>query len=123
MGVTARLIREILDRRSLDGSAESANDEIVEGVENAFEFVFEKYLEEFIVNNFDKVLEGRLRLYEDPKEDANGQQYRTAVGRIDILATEPKTKSLVVIELKKGRSSDHVVGQIARYMGWVSENL
>ena len=29
----------------------------------------------------------------------------------------------MVIELKKGRSSDVVVGQILRYMGWVKEHL
>lgn len=29
----------------------------------------------------------------------------------------------VVIELKKGRPSDEVVGQILRYMGWVKQNL
>ena len=28
-----------------------------------------------------------------------------------------------MIELKKGRSSDDVVGQILRYMGWVKEHL
>ena len=31
--------------------------------------------------------------------------------------------SFVVIELKKGRPSDQVVGQILRYMGWVKKNL
>ncbi len=44
-------------------------------------------------------------------------------GDIDILAWEPSTKSFIVIELKKGRGSDKVVGQILRYMGWVSEHL
>jgi hypothetical protein len=33
------------------------------------------------------------------------------------------SKSFVVIELKKGRPSDQVVGQILRYMGWVKRNL
>lgn len=28
-----------------------------------------------------------------------------------------------MIELKKGRPSDQVVGQILRYMGWVKRNL
>jgi len=32
-------------------------------------------------------------------------------------------KEFVVIELKKGRSSDVVIGQILRYMGWVKEHL
>jgi restriction system protein len=30
---------------------------------------------------------------------------------------------LLVVELKKGRASDAVVGQILRYMGFVSEEL
>ena len=42
---------------------------------------------------------------------------------IDILAVEPKSNSFVVIELKKGQTSDKVVGQILRYMGWVKKNL
>jgi hypothetical protein len=42
---------------------------------------------------------------------------------VDILAVESKSKSFVVIELKKGRPSDCVVGQILRYMGWVKQNL
>ena len=33
------------------------------------------------------------------------------------------TDGLVVIELKRGRSSDSTVGQVLRYMGWVEENL
>jgi RecB family endonuclease NucS len=29
----------------------------------------------------------------------------------------------VVVELKRGRASDRVVGQISRYIGWVKENV
>jgi restriction system protein len=32
-------------------------------------------------------------------------------------------KRLLVIELKKGRASDKVVGQILRYMGYVKQDL
>ena len=32
-------------------------------------------------------------------------------------------KTFVVMELKKGKSSDQVIGQTLRYMGWVKENL
>lgn len=42
---------------------------------------------------------------------------------IDILAVERESGSFIVIELKKGRPSDQVVGQILRYMGWVKKNL
>jgi len=93
-------------------------------VENAAEFVLEKYLEEFIVSNFATIFRGELVLYQDPEEGVIGQQYITNdAGRIDILAQEPSTNSLIVIELKKGRESDKVIGQTLRYMGWVSENL
>jgi restriction system protein len=84
-------------------------------------FVLEKYLEEFIVTNFGMIFKGKLRIYEDA--EAHGQQYLTDIGPIDILAVEPDSGSFVVIELKRGRPSDPVVGQILRYMGWVKKNL
>jgi|WetSurMetagenome_2_1015567.scaffolds.fasta_scaffold00842_2 restriction system protein len=91
-------------------------------VENQSEFVLEKYLEDFIVSNFDAIFKGHLRVFED-SEGNDGQQYATDIGPMDILAIEARTKAFVVIELKKGRSSDRVVGQILRYMGWVKRNL
>jgi restriction system protein len=87
----------------------------------------EKHLEDFIVRNFDQIFQGQLELYKD--EGAVGQQYPIvstegkAIGYIDILAKEPGTDSYVVIELKRGRGSDRVVGQVLRYIGWVAENL
>ncbi len=85
-------------------------------------FPLEKYLEDFIVSNFERIFGGNLILYRDGEGNI-GQQYSTEVGDIDILAEEPSSNSFVVIELKKGRESDKVVGQILRYMGWVEENL
>jgi hypothetical protein len=43
-------------------------------------------------------------------------------GEIDILCKD-KIGTHVVVELKKGRKSDAVVGQILRYIGWVMKNL
>jgi len=86
------------------------------------EFVMEKYLEEFIVSNFNKIFPKNLKLIED--EEGNVlNQYPTEVGIIDILAKDTKTNSFIIIELKKGKESDKVVGQTLRYMGWVKENL
>jgi hypothetical protein len=42
---------------------------------------------------------------------------------IDILAISKDKTELLVVELKKGRASDMVVGQIQRYMGYVLEEL
>lgn len=96
--------------------------EVSTPLEDPAAFVLEKYLEDFIVSNFDTIFKKELKIYEDP-EGNGGQQYGTDIGSIDILAFEPKTSSFVVIELKKGRPSDQVVGQILRYMGWVKKNL
>jgi len=88
----------------------------------SMEFAMEKYLEEFIEANFDKIDFGaRLELYQD--EDSTGRQFPTSIGPIDLLAFDKDKKEFVVIELKKGRTSDAVIGQVLRYMGWVKENL
>ena len=51
------------------------------------------------------------------------QQYQSDTGPIDILAISKDKKEFLVIELKKGRASDVVVGQILRYMGFVKNEL
>jgi len=115
-----------LDRARVDsyveGSSPPPDIETGENVENPGEFVLEKYLEDFVVSNFPTIFKSNLELYRDP-EGNDGQQYQTEVGPIDILAVDPKSKSFVVIELKKGRPSDQVVGQVLRYMGWVRKHL
>ena len=90
--------------------------------ESQSQFVLEKYLEEFIVSNFKSIFGSSLEIFAD-EEGAHGQQYPTEIGVIDILAWNNAKKSYVVIELKKGRPSDQVVGQVLRYMGWVKANL
>jgi RecB family endonuclease NucS len=44
-------------------------------------------------------------------------------GRLDFLCRDLDTDALVVVELKRGLPSDRVVGQTARYMGWVRSEL
>ena len=110
-------------RHLLEGSCiPPVASEAPEAIEEPHDFVLEKYLEDFIVSNFHTIFKGELKLYEDA-EGNDGQQYATDIGAIDILAVEPHTKSFVVIELKKGRPSDSVMGQVLRYMGWVQQNL
>jgi len=97
----------------------------VEGeiIEDLASFGLEKHLEDFLVYNWEKTSLGRdMVIFEEDGDMA--QQYDTRkVGKIDILARDKKTNSWVVIELKKGRDSDTVVGQTLRYMGWVKENM
>lgn len=92
-------------------------------VEDAVEFAMEKHLEDFLVKNWKNTLIGKK--YDIFEEDGElvGEQYQTDTGPIDILAISKDKKTLLVIELKKGRASDVVVGQIQRYMGYVLEEL
>ena len=75
--------------------------------------IYEKQIEETIVKN-PEILEDGLKLI--------GRQYKTSVGFIDILFKDQED-SFVVVELKRGKGRDKVVGQIQRYMVWVNENL
>jgi len=91
-------------------------------IEEPSVFVLEKYLEEFLVSNWEHTELGkRYDIFSD--EDGTGQQYETDAGRIDILAVSKDGSELLIIELKKGRASDVVAGQIARYMGYVMSEL
>jgi len=56
-------------------------------------------------------------------EDQNGRQFPAGTWSIDFLCTNKANGDFVVIELKRGKSSDSTVGQILRYIGWVEENI
>ncbi len=92
-------------------------------IENVTEFAMEKHLEDFLVKNWSQTELGKK--YDLFFEDGEviGQQYPADKDRIDILAVSKDGKELLVIELKKGRASDYVVGQILRYMGFIKEEI
>ena len=82
----------------------------------------EKELENFLIANWDRTeLAEDYELIEEDGEMVS-QQYRTDIGQIDILVKDKKTGQFVVIELKKGQTSDDTVGQLTRYMGWLEEH-
>ena len=79
-------------------------------------------LEEFLIENWENTeLSKNYDIYQD--EEVFGEQFQTDTGPIDILAISKDKKTLLVVELKKGRVSDNVVGQIQRYMGFVKDDL
>lgn len=92
-------------------------------VEDLATFALEKHLEDFLVKNWKQTLLGKE--YDIFEEDGElvGQQYPSDTGNMDILAVSKDKSTLLVVELKKGRASDNVVGQIQRYMGYVKEEL
>ena len=85
-------------------------------------FALEAHLEEFIDHNWSKIGWGTdLKLYQEGEQ--SGRQYPAGTWSIDFLAVDKKSNDLVVIELKRGQTSDATVGQILRYMSWVRENI
>ncbi len=94
-----------------------------ETIEDPSVFAMEKHLEEFLVRNWEQTEFGNeFDIYEEEGERV-GQQFPTDTGPLDILAISKDRKTLLVVELKKGRASDVVVGQALRYMGFVQEEL
>jgi restriction system protein len=82
----------------------------------------ESQLEDFLIENWDRTELGQKYDLIMEEGELQSQQYPTGIGRIDILAQDKKTKQYVVIELKKGQTSDDTVGQITRYMGWLEDH-
>jgi len=92
-------------------------------IEEPSEFALEKHLEDFLVKNWESTSLGKKYNIYEVDGDIVGQQYPSDTGPIDILAISKDKKTLLVVELKKGRVSDNVVGQIQRYMGFVKSDL
>lgn len=91
--------------------------------EETSSFGMEKHLEEFLVANWAQTDLGRdYDIFEEDGE-LKGQQYLTDTGPLDILAVAKDGSHLLVVELKRGRASDVVVGQILRYMGYVQDQV
>ena len=92
-------------------------------IEEPSEFALEKHLEDFLIKNWASTKLGREYDIYSEEGELVGQQYQSDTGPIDILAISKNRKVLLVVELKKGRVSDNVVGQIQRYMGFVKSDL
>lgn len=92
-------------------------------VEDPVAFAMEKHLEAFLVANWSSTpLSKDFDIFKEDGEIV-GQQYPTDTGPIDILAVSKDRKRLLVVELKRGRASDVVVGQVLRYMGFIKAQV
>mgnify|MGYP006096554579 FL=1 len=86
-------------------------------------FYMEQQLEDFIIRNWNESQFGKKYDLIFKDGELKSQQYKTDIGRIDILATDKTDGSYVVIELKRNQTSDDTVGQVTRYMGWIQDKL
>jgi restriction system protein len=90
-----------------------------ETIEVASVFALEKHLENFLVQNRKQTELGKNYDVYETDGEIIGRQYQIDTGFIDILAISKDKKELLVVELKKGRASDSVVGQIQRFVRYV----
>lgn len=86
-------------------------------------FGLEHQLRDFLAQNIGVLnIDGKkLELYVDPA-GRDGIEYPTATGPIDLLAVD-ETGAFIVFELKRARTPDGAIGQLARYMGWVTQTI
>lgn len=107
----------IQEESSLDSTSDTTEDPATTDLL----FPLESHLRDFIAQNINTIsINGkRLRLYADDN-GREGIEYPTEVGRIDILTVDEE-ENFVVFELKLSRGSDHTLGQLLRYMGWLKQ--
>lgn len=116
---------ELAELCVVEDTDKAANDISISAsdVEVAVAFRLEKQLEDFLIDNWGSTSLGRE--FDILEEDGQqvGRQYRTDTGPMDILAISKDRRRLLVVELKRERTSDAVVGQVQRYMGFIHDEL
>jgi hypothetical protein len=87
------------------------------------EILDEKALEETLVREWSRSAFARLgiELADPTRHGRPSRQVLTPVNAIDLLGFRADRRQWWVIELKHGRPTDEVVGQVSRYLGWVAE--
>ena len=95
-----------------------------ENVESIHRFGLERHLHSFLLDNWEGIHTfSEWQLYEEGG-DIVGSEFNTGeVGKIDLLARHKSENRWLVVELKRNQSNDQTVGQVLRYMGWISEKL
>ena len=92
--------------------------------ESRSQFVLERHLHLYLFENWDNLSLARdWEIFSDAGDPETGYEFSTPIGRIDLLARHRREKKWLVIELKRGKSSDEAAGQTLRYIGWVKAHL
>jgi restriction system protein len=123
VGTSSEVTQYAPELESLISSPSNFTHQEAQDVDDDVVFALESQLKEFLVANWANTdLGKKYDIFEDEGQRV-GVEYPTDTGRMDILAIRRDGKELLVVELKRGRVSDVVVGQIQRYMGYVTEVL
>lgn len=87
------------------------SEEVPAEVQDSLAFHMEKQLEDFLVHSWAKTALGaEYDIYATEEEGVIGRQFISDTGLMDILAVSKDRTRLIVVELKRGRASDAVVG-------------
>jgi len=83
----------------------------------------ERAIEEYIAENWSQTPFAAMGIALAARERHGmaGRQQFTPVNSIDLLGYRARRREWWIIELKRGRAADAVVGQVSRYLGWVAE--
>jgi hypothetical protein len=96
----------------------------VRAVQGAARFAIERHLHDYLFDNWSQLeLSKDWELFVRDGEPDAGYEFPTPVGRIDLLAKHKREARWLVVELKRDKSSDAVVGQILRYIGWIKAHF
>ena len=114
--LTCNDAKDIIDFSMPSQNKNFKNNELI--TNPASSFVMEKHLEDYMFKNWKSTVFGtNYDIYE------NGRQFQTDTGPLDILALRNDKKEFLVLELKRDKASDIVVGQTLRYMGYVKNKI
>lgn len=108
----------VRETRTVQPQPQENGDE--ENSEESYIFAYESQLRDFIARNL-SLIDSDLQLYVTD-DGVDGVEFRTDVGIIDILAMD-QNSNLAVFELKLSRGTDKALGQIQRYMGWLTKHM
>jgi hypothetical protein len=70
-----------------------------------------------------ELLEPGLRVYRDESGAANGVQFATGVGAVDLLATDARGNLVAVMIAEKGRGEEELVAEVLQRVGWLRKHL
>lgn len=105
-------------------SGEEIRVESIQSSVDQAEFALEKHLEDFLVENWGNTEFGKeYDLFTDEDGEVTAQQFQTEVGPLDVIAMKKDKSEILILELKKGRSGDAVVGQMLRYLTAVKKEV
>lgn len=105
-------------------SGDNVRVESIQASVDQSEFALEKHLEDFLIENWNNTDFGKdYDLLTDEYGEVNAQQYSTEVGPLDIIAIKKDKSEILILELKKGRSGDAVVGQMLRYITAIKKEV